>query len=257
MLALASLGISAAQAAVTWSGADLADFATGSNWVGGAAPTNTDDIIIDNGTRADYTGSAGDFASNSTLTITGAGSGYFTNEGNWTRLNGTTTVTAGTIDVAGTLVFGSDNIVTGSTINLNLSGGSAQTGNELWFGWASAEVNHTINVNISNGGSLTSTGGGGASIWLWDDVTINFTGSGTIEAAGPGLKNGAGLVSWEDLWTAGDLQFNGANAGSFSDHFSTTGTNGTDTYTLTAVPEPSSTALLGLGGLALILRRRK
>lgn len=33
--------------------------------------------------------------------------------------------------------------------------------------------------------------------------------------------------------------------------------NGSITYTAAAVPEPSSTALLGLGGLALIMRRRK
>jgi hypothetical protein len=34
-------------------------------------------------------------------------------------------------------------------------------------------------------------------------------------------------------------------------------TDTADTVTLTAVPEPSSAALLGLGGLTLILRRRK
>ena len=33
--------------------------------------------------------------------------------------------------------------------------------------------------------------------------------------------------------------------------------NGPATFTITVVPEPSSAALLGLGGLALILRRRK
>lgn len=36
----------------------------------------------------------------------------------------------------------------------------------------------------------------------------------------------------------------------------TSGTVGIETMDLTVVPEPSSTALLGLGGLALILRRR-
>ncbi len=38
---------------------------------------------------------------------------------------------------------------------------------------------------------------------------------------------------------------------------SESGTYDVDSLTLTQVPEPSSTALLGLGGLALILRRRK
>lgn len=37
----------------------------------------------------------------------------------------------------------------------------------------------------------------------------------------------------------------------------TTGSIGIEAMTLTVVPEPSSTALLGLGSLALILRRRK
>ena len=36
----------------------------------------------------------------------------------------------------------------------------------------------------------------------------------------------------------------------------TSGTVGIETMDLTVVPEPSSTALLGLGGLALILRHR-
>ncbi|MEZ7957082.1 MAG: PEP-CTERM sorting domain-containing protein [Rubritalea sp.] len=35
------------------------------------------------------------------------------------------------------------------------------------------------------------------------------------------------------------------------------GTTSIDNFSITAVPEPSSTALLGLGGLALIMRRRK
>jgi len=34
-------------------------------------------------------------------------------------------------------------------------------------------------------------------------------------------------------------------------------TGGGDTIQFTAVPEPSSTALLGLGGLALLMRRRR
>lgn len=64
------------------------------------------------------------------------------------------------------------------------------------------------------------------------------------------VLNGGGFTN---LVLTGDYSFtdvfaragNSANTASF--------TNGT----ITAVPEPSSTALLGLGGLSLILRRRK
>ena len=79
-----------------------------------------------------------------------------------------------------------------------------------------------------------------------------------------------------DTLAAQDLTFSGLSTtgvvddGDLSDDFvvfildHSSGTAGapgnqgfSDTFTLAAVPEPSSVALLGLGGLALILRRRK
>ncbi|NWK55743.1 PEP-CTERM sorting domain-containing protein [Verrucomicrobiaceae bacterium N1E253] len=271
--ASATLCIGATHAAVVWQGADLADYYTGSNWVGGSAPTNgsTEDIVINNGTRADYEpGGIGDIVSNGTFTVSGTNSGWVTDNTNWSRFNGTTHVlNGGFIDrnAGGNLVFGSDNVGSGAgqTITLNVHGGSIETGGELWFGWTNAGT-HNITVNISDGGSITSLGGGGASIFSWDAATFNFTGAGTVTAASQGVKVGAnsaaGLTAgiWENQWAAGTLQFNGQsglNGATFSDYFSTTGTNGSSTYTLTAVPEPSSAALLACGGLALTLRRRK
>ena len=57
------------------------------------------------------------------------------------------------------------------------------------------------------------------------------------------------VESYVDNWARQDAKAAGAWANSthsWQDHIA-----------ITAVPEPSSTALLGLGGLALILRRRK
>ncbi len=90
-----------------------------------------------------------------------------------------------------------------------------------------------------------------------NDFTHISTGGGSSIEGSVSTRIGGATQSttWEALWDANMLQFDGGNSGSFSDHFTTSGT-GAD-YTLTSVPEPSSAALLGLGGLALILRRRK
>jgi len=58
-------------------------------------------------------------------------------------------------------------------------------------------------------------------------------------------------TDYEAFYTDGDLTIGGDNSAAFADVFQVSGN------TLSLVPEPSSTALLGLGGLALILRRRK
>ena len=61
-------------------------------------------------------------------------------------------------------------------------------------------------------------------------------------------------MSFENLFDTGFLTADGQVDGdSFADIFEVNG----NTLSLVAVPEPSSTALLGLGALALILRRKK
>ncbi len=73
------------------------------------------------------------------------------------------------------------------------------------------------------------------------------------------------FAAWLNTQTAGEFVFIRVEAdidvsggvGSFTGYNFTTANSGTPTLNVTIVPEPSSTALLGLGGLALILRRRK
>ena len=65
-------------------------------------------------------------------------------------------------------------------------------------------------------------------------------------------EDSADLAYYSGLWDAGHLRVDGVKSGAFADHFEVNGTQ-----LSLVVPEPSSTALLGLGGLALILRRRK
>ena len=116
--------------------------------------------------------------------------------------------------------------------------------------------------------SITYTGGDGASWFLFTNAkggpgttrhVLNFTeagGSITVGAAGIEYNNDNIKLSYEDLWNDGVIQINGSSAGTFSDYFAVTGSNGSDGYTLTAiaVPAPPSAALLSLGGVTLILR---
>ena len=110
-------------------------------------------------------------------------------------------------------------------------------------------------------------------VWgSFNDVVANLLG-GSINSVGSvtsGLdSNASNFVSFQSA----DSTFTAAFGGEFAnlaavtaalgDSFKdTTGygltavDNGT-TFTVSVIPEPSTTALLGLGGLALILRRRK
>ncbi|MBK1855592.1 PEP-CTERM sorting domain-containing protein [Verrucomicrobiaceae bacterium 5K15] len=81
-------------------------------------------------------------------------------------------------------------------------------------------------------------------------LTVNADGSADFDLDGTSASLGAGTFS--DLFT------NSADGEYFFAAY-TQGNSGMNIYEITidAVPEPSSAALLGLGGLALILRRRR
>lgn len=160
-------------------------------------------------------------------------------------------VTASTITNIGTLTFG--NVATSLTLDAasittfaaGLNGaGTLNLNNGSSFGMQF--INSGLTVAIDGTSSLTLWGGNdplpGAAIDLAVGGVLNFTNENVADATSEHL----GSI------TIGGAAVNlGVNATLVSD-------GGTGSIlTAVAVPEPSSAALLGLGGIALILRRRK
>ncbi|NWK55067.1 PEP-CTERM sorting domain-containing protein [Verrucomicrobiaceae bacterium N1E253] len=124
---------------------------------------------------------------------------------------------------------------------------------------AALVMNQTISQNL--GGFILNTGDTVTvefDVWRGNagngsTLLINFAGLGTQAASGVTQSISSqsfNFVITSDGVTTGDLSFQSTIGGNDYriDNIA---------VSYTAVPEPSSTALLGLGGIALILRRRK
>ena len=122
----------------------------------------------------------------------------------------------------------------------------AQAGSTLNF------LGGTVDSGEFNIAGATVNLGGGATL---EAATLDLSGS-TFDIASnwTGSLDVSNVADWEATLTGAGVTLDGVaiDAGNFDDNFIVSGT----TLTL-AVPEPSSTALLGLGGLALLARRRK
>ncbi len=138
----------------------------------------------------------------------------------------------------------------------------------------------TVNVNAYNSSFLDTVsewndpdGDGAAGTGdLTDGGTLGTQLASQVVTWAVGNDNESSVFTLDNagvkaLIEAGDfnLLLNSTTAGPGTDFLSITSDSGTAArhaglnieYTVTAIPEPSSAALLGLGGLALILRRRK
>jgi len=75
------------------------------------------------------------------------------------------------------------------------------------------------------------------------------------------MEPNSSIYNFDDLnvsQTFGNQNLADIGAASFDDTLAwTSSAQGTNTISFTTIPEPSSTALLGLGALALIVRRRR
>jgi len=128
-----------------------------------------------------------------------------------------------------------DNSSNGFTIAISGAGISANTEYELTFyAYDSSEVRPT-GVGAAAGTTGTSLTGFAAT------TTAGPTSLTQHSATGNFTSNGSGVLTF--------LVDGTGNGG--------TGRSSINALEISVVPEPSTTALLGLGGLALILRRRK
>jgi hypothetical protein len=130
---------------------------------------------------------------------------------------------------------------------------------QLWGidGTYDATNSHVVNHEVTGGGMY----------WSNQDTAVEayaLQGGGANPGAAMATLSGIGTFSTtiniadlgvSGVTTAGDFEY--YMVGFARDIGATPGTTSIDNLSFTSVPEPSSTALLGLGGLALILRRRK
>jgi hypothetical protein len=223
-MALAVLSIAVPTQAATLTSVGNGDYSTASTWDTNTSPGVLDDIIITNGHA----------------------------------ITETSAVKVGFVSGGAAGPGGSISVLEGSLIGAF----------ELNMGWV-PPTSGTMDaeLNIASLGTVEI-----AHMWLYDgpqgESDINFTGNGGSLTITDGF-GAAGTVrvgtnpstfatlSYEDLWDLGLLTKDGQSGLTSAVYLDNFAVSGTSNNTITAIPEPSAAALFGLGGLALILRRRK
>lgn len=265
-------------AATTWNGGTSSNFGTAGNWSSGSPGNSEQQATINNGNTVVL---SSDYTSSSTYTLTVGGNSTLNASANFTA-TGLTVQDTGVVnltDGAFTLPKTSTNN-NGAGLNINSGGTLNISGGSHIFNERST-MNGTFRVAGSNASiSMNQIGGGNG--------TFDFV----FDAAGVSGVYGNLGFSWLSVggtsvtvdgssYTGGAASFtliNGNEHGNTPDasNFTISGlgdegvgwtldiTNnpggsglGNDIVILNVIPEPSTTILLGLGGLALILRRKK
>ena len=259
--AVAGLSFTTAQAAiVTWDdGAGDDNWSSGANWDGGVAPVNGDSVVLTPTAQSllDY---AWTIESGQSLTTTATG---FGDELVLQNNSSLTLATGGTMDIAfmrPRFSSGGDfTIEAGASLDTEVYGLGSFSADLTWIADASSVT--TWNNSGTNAGQLNIES---------DTLTVDLTSYAVSGASSLTLVDYAnagvltttfasetitGTGGWDSLTLGADPFGDASNLekGQYFIDYST----GSNITLLMNVPEPSSTALLGLGGLALALRRRR
>ena len=114
---------------------------------------------------------------------------------------------------------------------------------------------YTLNFFSTNAGNGTAT----------QNTSTNYNTAGRWDVTLAGQTLSTSTRAWQGVgnqtWTAESLTFTSGVTGSSNLVFTSVATSGTQVNMgmdeISITPEPSSTLLLGLGGISLLLRRRK
>ncbi len=164
----------------------------------------------------------------------------------------------------GALILGDGFSLNLDNTNITMSGTSGLQGVD--DGAGTARINAPMSVNATNGSTINiqfSSVGVDLNIDATSSLTIRGGGDGInsqteitrVDLAAGGMLTMTNAAEIDEQIGEGDIYVDGVQVTAANKATLLSGAG--STVTALAVPEPSSTALLGLGGLALILRRRK
>ncbi|MFC4994914.1 PEP-CTERM sorting domain-containing protein [Rubritalea tangerina] len=273
-------------ATIDWSGVS-GTFTDAGNWTGGVAPVldGTDNARVSSGS-AIHNGTGGDLtiSGGSQLILNGGDYGQtagfwlnFQGGGSFSVTNGSTLQGTNNLRLRGVGGNAATHTVDGGFVNanawevddnqtVNISNGSVLSMN----GTSSVNNNSVINLTAStlnvNNLDLRTYAGNSGFVNLFDGAQLNVNGAFTTTAnafvnfdtdsTAVMFLDNVSVTDVETLITNGQFGISGAIDTTTSNYALSVNGSGVDVQ-LVAIPEPSVSALLGLGGVALILRRRK